>query len=123
MDKYFKLLLICCVLSSCAGRTPNPTSITRPGDENLTCQYVQSELSEIEAKIQKLAPDSNRTGQNVALGVTGAFLLVPLFFMNFSDAEKIEMEALQGRYNHLARLYNDKRCSTRPYPTMATVVN
>ena len=30
--------------------------------------------------------------------------------MNFSDAEKIEINAYRTRYNHLVRIYNDKRC-------------
>lgn len=108
-------------LSACAGRTPNPTPIVRPGDDALSCQYMSSELSEIEAKIQRLIPDSQKTGKNVALGATGAFFIVPLFFMDFSDAEKIEVEALQARYNHLARLYNDKKCGSTPIAPMALV--
>jgi hypothetical protein len=113
IKKISTVLGISLVLASCAGRTPNPTPIVRIGDDNLSCNYIQSEISEIEAKIQKLLPDSQKTGKNVALGVTGAFLLVPLFFMDFSDAEKIEIESLQARYNHLARLYNDKACGKK----------
>ena len=108
-------------LSACAGRNPNPTPIVRPGDDTLSCQYMVSEMSEIEDKVKKLIPDSQKTGKNVALGVTGAFFIVPLFFMDFSEAEKIEVEALQARYNHLARLYNDKKCSSTQIPPMALV--
>ena len=108
-------------LSACAGRAPNPTPIVRPGDDTLSCSYIAAELSEIEAKIQKLLPESQKTGKNVALGTAGAFLIVPLFFMDFSDAEKIEVEALQARYNHLARLHNDKKCTGTPIAPMALV--
>ena len=117
---YLPLFLLI-ILSACAGRTPNPTMVVRPGDEKLSCQYMISEMSEIEAKIQRLLPDSQKTGKNVALGATGAFLIVPLFFMDFSDAEKMEVESYQARYNHLARLYNDKKCCSSPVAPMALV--
>ena len=52
---------------------------------------------------------------------TFAILDLALFFMDFSDAEKIEVEALQARYNHLARLHNEKSCSATPVPPMALV--
>ena len=32
--------------------------------------------------------------------------------MNFSDAEKIEINAYRTRYNNLVRIYNDKKCGT-----------
>ena len=117
---YLPLFLLI-ILSACAGRTPNPTMVVRRGDENLSCQYMISEMSEIEAKIQRLLPDSQKTGKNVALGATGAFLIVPLFFMDFSDAEKMEVESYQARYNHLSRLYNDKKCCSAPVAPMALV--
>lgn len=115
-NKIITCLIISMFMAGCAGRTANPISITRPGDDNLSCSYIKGEISEVEAKIQKILPDVSKTGKNVALGVTGAFFIVPLFFMDFSDAEKIEIEALQGRYNHLARLHNDKRCSNTIKP-------
>ena len=72
-----------------------------------------SEMEEIDHNIRNLLPKSEKTGKNVALGVAGAFFLVPWFFMDFSDAEKVEIAAYQSRYNHLTRVYNDKRCSRK----------
>jgi hypothetical protein len=46
----------------------------------------------------------------VALGVTGFFLIVPLFFMDLSQSEQIEVNALRQRYNSLAVIATDKNC-------------
>jgi len=105
-----KVLSITLLLASCAGRSPNPCATARPGDTELPCSYLLSEMQEIEGNVKRLLPDSQKTGKNVALGATGALFIVPLFFMDFSEAEKIELEAYQARYNHLVRLYNGK-CS------------
>ena len=108
--------LICCtslILTGCAGRAANPVMSSQPGDYSKSCSHLISELSEIEGEINKRLPKESRTGQNVALGVAGAFLIVPWFFMNFSDAEKTEIEAYRARYNHLTRIYNDKHCGAQ----------
>ena len=98
------------MLINCGGRTPNPVMTNRPYDVSMTCASLINEMDEMQANINRLLPDSEKTGKNVALGVTGAFLIVPLFFMDFSDAEKIEIESYRARYNHLARMYNEKKC-------------
>ena len=60
-------------------------------------------MREIDENVKKLLPKSNKTGKNVALGVTGAVIFWPaLLFMDFSDAEKLEIEAYKRRYERLA---------------------
>ena len=70
-------------------------------------------MGQIQANIQNLIPQFKKTGKNVALGVTGAFFIVPLFFMDFSEAEKTEIEAYRNRYNYLVNLYYDKGCNKK----------
>jgi len=67
-------------------------------------------LSFIESEIARLVPETNKTGKNTALGVTGFFLIVPLFFMDLSKAEQIELNALRQRYNHLVLISGEKNC-------------
>lgn len=69
--------------------------------------------------MQELLPKQNKTGKNVALGVAGAFFLVPWFFMDFSDAERVEYNALRNRYNHLASIAMSKHCrdDIQPLPS------
>lgn len=117
-------LIICFVLIStgCAGRAANPVSVVQPGDSEKSCDAIKHELAFVESEIKRLIPDSEKTGENVALGVAGVFLIVPWFFMDFSESEKIEINALRQRYNYLAIVYNDKKCgdAIEPIPEFKT---
>lgn len=127
MNKMFSALLIPILfIVGCAGKTPNPVQTHRAVDYHMSCSSLLIEMDEIEAKIRTLVPDTQKTGKNVGLGVAGCFLLVPWFFMDFSDAERIEIESLRARYNHLTRLYLDKGCGNRdPIPKFQsqTIIN
>ena len=111
--KVMAILLISTFTVGCAGRAPNPVSVSRSSDYEMSCRGLRSEMEEIDHNIRKLLPKSEKTGKNVALGVAGAFFLVPWFFMDFSEAEKVEIDAYQSRYNHLTRVYNDKQCGRK----------
>lgn len=64
----------------------------------------------IEGEIQNLIPQTDKTTKNTVLGVTGFFLIVPLFFMDLSKAEQMEIDAFRRRYNHLVILADEKQC-------------
>ena len=80
------------------------------GDQTTSCAGIEKEFVFIEAEVTQLAPQTNKSGKNTALGFTGALFLVPLFFMDFSKAEQIEVDAYRRRYNHLLILAEDKKC-------------
>lgn len=107
-------------LAACGGRTPNPVMVAQYGDQNKPCKALEFEMMSIQSEIQRLLPKTDKTGQNVALGVAGWFLLVPWFFMDFKNAEQTEYEAYRQRYNHLASLAISKDCSvkTESYPSV-----
>lgn len=96
--------------AACAGRTPNPISEYQYGDEKKSCERLRAEISSINSEIATLLPDTDKTGKNVALGVAGAFLLVPWFFMDFSEAEQVEVNALRRRHNNLVAISAEKNC-------------
>lgn len=105
------LLVLCLILiSACAGRTANPVSEYQYGDEKKSCERLRAEIADINAEIAALLPETDKTGENVALGVAGAFLLVPWFFMDFSEAEQIEVNALRRRHNNLVAISAEKDC-------------
>jgi len=101
-------------VSACGGRTPNPVMVAQYGDYQKSCKALEFEMMTIQGEIQRLLPKSDKTGQNVALGVAGWFLLVPWFFMDFKNAEQTEYEAYRQRYNHLATIALDKKCKVTP---------
>ena len=104
-------LVVCISISACAGRTANPTASYRVGDDAMTCTEIKAEMAHVQSQVDALIPESKKTGKNVALGVAGWFLLVPWFFMDFSEAEKVEIKAYQERYLALEKLYARRDCA------------
>lgn len=114
MIKNFSLAIaVSSLLSACVHTTPMPVQASQPGDANMSCQSIVSEMEEMTNLVK--SKDSELNGQiakNSALGVTGAFLLVPLFFMDTSDAKTVEGQAAKNRFKKLQQLYADKNCAT-----------
>lgn len=108
------LSVITFLVSACAGKTPIPIPQYQLGDEILSCSQIKQELLDNQVKIMNLIPEENKMGKNIALGVAGAFVLVPWFFMDFSDAERVEIQAYQLRNNWLKSLYVKKKCTPLP---------
>lgn len=111
MKKISSALLITILLvQGCAGRAANPILVDQVGDNQKSCETLQTEMASIQAQIQKLVPESDKTSKNVGLGVAGFFLIVPWFFMDLSDAEKAEINAYNMRYNKLTTIATQKKC-------------
>ena len=102
------VVLLALVCSSCGGRTANPVMVQQYGDRDMSVESLEMQMAMIEQEIKHKLPQTDKTGKNIALGVTGYFLIVPLFFMDFSHAEQIEIDALRQRYNYLLILAHEK---------------
>lgn len=98
------------LLAACAGRPANPVMVDQVGDNRKSCNSIETEMKFVETELRRLIPETDKTGKNVALGVAGAFFIVPLFFMDLSETEKIEVNAYRQRYNRLNILGVDKNC-------------
>lgn len=98
------------ILNGCAGRAANPVLVDQVGDNQKSCETLQTEMASIQSQIQKLIPESDKTSKNVGLGVAGFFLIVPWFFMDLTDAEKAEINAYNMRYNKLTSIATQKKC-------------
>lgn len=108
--KAIALALAATVLAGCAGRPANPVMVDQVGDAKKSCAAIQTEMKTIESEIARLLPQTDKKGKNIGLGVAGAFFLVPLFFMDLTESEKIEVEAYRQRYNRLKIIATDKNC-------------
>lgn len=113
MRKHLSVWSICLalVVAGCGGKSPNPVASYLPGDEKRSCGGLKSEIAMNEAEIAKLVPGEDATGKNVALGVAGAFLIVPWFFMDFKEGEATELQALRRRNQWLREVASTKDCS------------
>jgi hypothetical protein len=96
------------ITAGCGGRVADPVPTYRAGDEQMSCSELKTEMAYIEGEVNKLIPESKKTGKNVALGAAGLFLIFPWFFMDMSDAEKTEIRAYNERYLALEKLYKTK---------------
>ena len=104
------MLITVTLFPGCAGRAANPVMIQQYGDEKKSCEALEREMTFIQSEMQRLIPKTEKTGKNTALGVTGFFFIVPLFFMDLSQAEQMEVDAYRQRYNHLLIIAGDKQC-------------
>lgn len=106
------------VLAGCGGRAANPVMVSQYGDQRKSCEALQVEMSQNQQEISRMLPETEKTGTNTFLGVAGLFLIVPWFFMDFSESEQIEVNAYRQRYNHLGLVAMDKKCGydTKPIP-------
>ncbi|WP_156171554.1 hypothetical protein [Yersinia massiliensis] len=112
-SKILSISILSLLISGCVHTTPMPVETSQPGDSIMTCQSIVSEMELMSNTVKE--KDSELNGQiakNSALGVTGAFLIVPLFFMDTSDAKTVEGKAAKDRFNKLKQLYSDKECAT-----------
>ncbi|MEL7254419.1 MAG: hypothetical protein AAFZ04_11240 [Pseudomonadota bacterium] len=100
------------ILSACAGRDPNPVQVLQPGDRNLSCADLRTEITTNTQTIGSLRAESgDKAAKNAVAGVAGAFLLVPWFFIDAKGAAGEEARALQNRNQSLINIYNQKNCT------------
>ncbi|MFZ0034049.1 MAG: hypothetical protein WAK60_03550 [Sedimentisphaerales bacterium] len=109
--------------AGCAGREANPIPAYLPGDENRSCPGLKAEMAQIQADMQRLLPKTNKFATNTLWAIGGVVIIVPFFFMDLKDAEKIEYDALRTRYNRLLIIASEKNCdfggvSAQPIPSL-----
>jgi len=122
MKKVFSLVSIGILvfITGCGGRDAHPIDVENSNDVNLGCEALDQNMKLIISDIKQLVPETQKTSKNAALGIVGLVTIFPWFFMDFSDAERQEIEAYRERYEHLAVLAANKKCSfpIEPIPDM-----
>ena len=111
------------LLHGCAGRQANPISCYVPGDENLNCDSLKKEILQLQSDMLNLLPKTDKTFTNSLWVAGGAVAIVPYFFVDAKDAERIEYEAFRRRHNRLLLIAEQKECDfsdikAEPIPTL-----
>ena len=122
-SKRFVTLLLATImgLQGCASTPANPIPIAQVGDETKSCDSIVNEMQEMITAQEMSQGDKNKqTGTNVALGITGLFLIVPWFFMDLGGAASAEQKAAQARYKRLQQIKIEKKCPDTPISTPAS---
>ena len=108
------LVLIVVVLffvQGCAGRAAHPVQVTQSGDNKKTCKSLRNETKKIRQNIKKMIPAFKKADKKrTLLMFPGAFFILPVFFVDFSDADKIETNAKRARHNYLVDLAKKRNC-------------
>ncbi len=98
------------LMAGCAGRTANPIPVYLPGDENRSCMGLKAEIAQLQVDMQRILPKTDKGLNNALWATAGVFFIVPFFFMDFKDAEKIEFDAMRQRHNRLLVYAAEKNC-------------
>lgn len=91
-------------LSGCA--TPHVVQTTRMGDQNLTCNQLELEMSEAERFRAEAQKEKSMTGTNVA----AAIFFWPAIIGTYSNSNEA-IAAADNRKTHLMDVYIQKNCS------------
>jgi hypothetical protein len=105
MREILTIALMTTLITSCAGRSPDPVPVVQLQDGGMSCPAIQAESAANSAKISDLGGEQGgKAAQNVAAGVAG-FFFPPLWFaMDFQGAAKKEIAALEQRNAYLGNL-------------------
>jgi len=104
------LFIVSLFYAGCAGREAKPISVYQKGDENKSCEELKTEIAQLQADMIKILPKTDKTGTNALWAAGGVVCIVPIFFMDLKDAEKVEFEAMRQRHNELLDLAAEKNC-------------
>ena len=128
------LLMLVVLLTGCAGRQPHLVPVYSPGDEKQSCESLIKEMNDLQTKMLALLPKADKTVVNTLWSVGGTVAgytpagtaagLVPYFFIDMKDAERIEYEAFRRRHNRLLLIAQSKSCDlsgirAEPIPSIA----
>lgn len=110
------LLIVSMVTVGCASTPANPVPVAQVGDDTKTCDAITNEMQQMINAQQLASGDQNtQVGTNVALGVSGIFLLgIPWFFMDLGKTASVEQKAALARFQRLQQMAVDKKCTNVP---------
>ena len=100
------------LVAGCAGRDANPVDAYTPYDKAMECDDIAYEMNDNNKQLRLTVKElQGNKGKNVAVGVIGAVLFLPvLFALDLSDAEETEINALETRNKNLMRNGMEKDC-------------
>ena len=105
---FFVYIFFAC---SCGGRAANPVSVKRDQDPELTCTQIEYEIYQIRNDITELYSQAAKSRKKKrALSVLTIFTPLAYVFSDLRKAEKIEINALQKRHNHIVMIAKKKSC-------------
>lgn len=107
LSRSFCLLPAAAVLAACAAREVTPVAMAQPGDEQLSCAGLNSQLAANTQDINTLLKQDKAVERsNIVAGV----LPLPML-MDLSNEEQVKARALLDRNERLGYLVKTKGCT------------
>ena len=105
------IVVVLFFVQGCAGRAPHPIKVAQSGDTKKACKSLRKETKQIRQNIKKMIPAVKKADKKrTLLMLSGGLLIVPWFFLDLSDADKIETNAKRVRHNYLVDVAKKRNC-------------
>ena len=96
------IVVVLFFVQGCAGRAAHPVQVAQSGDNKKTCKSLRKETKQIKRNVKRMMPAIKKADKKrTLLMLSGGLLIVPWFFLDLTDADKIETNAQRARYNYL----------------------
>jgi hypothetical protein len=110
------IIVVLFFVQGCAGRAVNPVNVAQSGDVKKACTLLRKEAKQIRQNIKKMIPAVKKADKKrTLLMVSGGLLIVPWFFLDLTDADKIETNAQRARHNYLIDVAKKRNCRFKAY--------
>jgi len=108
------IVIVLFFVQGCAGRAAHPVQVAQSGDNKKTCKSLHKETKQIRRSIKKMIPAVKKADKKrTLLMLSGGLLIIPWFFLDLSDADKIETNAKRARHNYLVDRGVKRNCRLR----------
>ncbi|MEP3889560.1 MAG: hypothetical protein ABJN69_03775 [Hellea sp.] len=105
LSTYLTLFAAVAVLGGCGGRVAKPISVATAFDSELSCSHLHGEYQNHDKRLVELTGErKDKTMHNV-----GMFLSSPIF-LDLSQAQKYEAQAIYKRQERLRDIMKNKSC-------------
>ena len=105
------IVVVIFFVQGCAGRAAHPVKVAQSGDNKKTCKSLHKETKKIRQNLKKMIPAIKKADKKrTLLMLSGGLLIVPWFFLDLSDADKIETNAKRARHNYLVDVAKKRNC-------------
>ncbi|MEO1643452.1 MAG: hypothetical protein AAFR74_08960 [Pseudomonadota bacterium] len=109
------LPLVFAVAACAGGRVSEPVALSRDFDDKLGCIHLQAEYDNGIYRLGELQEESDaKLGTNLGLMLMNP--IAGVIFLDFSDTQKVEAQAISDRADRLIQIMEAKACSDIPEP-------
>lgn len=98
------------LLTACGGRTAHPIKTLWPDDGTMSCEDISSEIARNSGEIARLSAEKGRKIKHNIDNACMFFCIFPLFMIDLTDTQNIEIDAYEARNKRLEDLALLKKC-------------